>query len=337
MRRKTNYRDRITPGSTWDIKHLRDHLQAAVDLEFWTIPFYMAAMYSIRDPASAAYGLTLSVVNQEMFHVQLAANVANAYGCDVSFQEPKYDDADIPHIRFQLDDPNPTTIFHPYSAEIGPFDERRLNAMCLIEYPEWDTSRTPDRRERTSEYGSIGEFYQAVRVGMSELRGHVRGDRNQVNHFERFYQNFPHQTVTRDGDAGFQQALALVDAIVEQGEGQTQGDADVPREFVNTADGLQESWPHFRKFKSILDSGRLPEVYAAERHCISGAGVEAQQILAGDFQTFRATLKSMFAGEHPQDFGVQMFKLGGDILRCWQNGAIPRFAAVEQARPAGAA
>jgi hypothetical protein len=31
------------------------HLQAAVDLELWTIPFYMAAMYSIQDPATDAF------------------------------------------------------------------------------------------------------------------------------------------------------------------------------------------------------------------------------------------------------------------------------------------
>ena len=33
----------------WNQVTLRNHLQAAVDLEFWTIPFYMSAMYSLHE------------------------------------------------------------------------------------------------------------------------------------------------------------------------------------------------------------------------------------------------------------------------------------------------
>src|SRR5688572_2520585 len=64
----------------WTLEQLQEHLQAAVDLEFWTIPYYMAAAYSIKDQGEEAFQLVLSVVNQEMLHVQLAANIANAYG-----------------------------------------------------------------------------------------------------------------------------------------------------------------------------------------------------------------------------------------------------------------
>lgn len=62
----------------WTLAHLQQHLQYAIDLEFWTIPFYMSALYSIVDRTSDAFQYVQSVVNQEMLHLQLAANVANA-------------------------------------------------------------------------------------------------------------------------------------------------------------------------------------------------------------------------------------------------------------------
>ena len=45
------------PETDWTIKHLQEHLQAAVDLEFWTIPFYMSAMYSIKDRKQILFSL----------------------------------------------------------------------------------------------------------------------------------------------------------------------------------------------------------------------------------------------------------------------------------------
>jgi hypothetical protein len=311
----------------WDLSDLRSHLQGVVDLELWTIPFYLTALYSIKDPAGDAYQLIQSVVYQEMLHTQLACNVANAYGYSPRFQAPVYAGRDVPHLRFRLDTPNPTQVFSPYSAELGPLDELRLNTMCLIEYPEWDTERTPDLRPNREEYGSIGEFYAAVRAGMTELRSHVRGGVRQADHFQLYYQNFQRPVITRDGDEGYRQAMTLVDVITDQGEGQTQGDADVPAEFQNTADGMAESWPHFRKFMSIRSQGRLPETFEGVAEPPPGSpGERAQQRLIRDFRTFLLTLDDLFSCGHPEDFGPLMARLGGDILTCWQHGAIPRFS-----------
>jgi hypothetical protein len=311
----------------WDLQHLRSHLQGVADLELWTIPFYLAAMYSIKDPTQDAYQLIQSIVYQEMLHAQLACNIANAYGYSPTFTAPSYVGHDVPHLWFNLDVPNPTQTFHPYSAELGPLDEKRINTMCLIEYPEWDTEWTPDLRPNREEYGSIGEFYAAVRAGMSELRHHVRGGIKQVDDFRFFYENFSQPTITRDGYGGYQQAMTLVDLVTDQGEGQTQGDADVPAEFQNTADGLEESWPHFRKFMFIRALGELPETFDGLVEPPPGSpGHKAQQRLIQNFAAFLQTLDALFRGERPGDFGPLMAEVGGDILTCWQNDAIPRFS-----------
>src|SRR5215210_4733175 len=116
----------------WTIAHLRAHLQYAVDLELWTIPFYMSALFSVVDRTSAAYQLVQSVVHQEMLHLQLAANVANAYGLSPTFDAPRYVGQTIPHLDFSIDEPDPRPEFSPFSAEIGPLDAERVNAMCLV-------------------------------------------------------------------------------------------------------------------------------------------------------------------------------------------------------------
>ena len=310
----------------WTLDSLRTHLQGVVDLELWTIPYYLTAMYSIEDPADDAYQLIQSIVYQEMLHAQLACNIANAYGYSPTFTAPVYSGHDIPHLRFSLDVPNPTQTYTPYSAELGPLDERRVNAMCLIEYPEWDTERTPDLRPNREEYGSIGEFYAAVRAGMTELRDEVLGGVNQVDQFQFFYAGFSQPTITRNGYDGYQQAMTLVDVITDQGEGQTQGDAEVPAEFRNTADGLEESWPHFRKFSVIRALGQLPDTFSGQAEPPPGSpGHRAQERLVRDFAVFLQTLDALFRSERPGDFGPLMAKLGGDVLTCWQNDAIPRF------------
>ena len=313
----------------WNHTHLHEHLQGVVDLELWTIPYYLTVMSSIKDPASDAYRLIQTVVHQEMLHAQLASNIANAYGLRPRFTTPTYAGAAVPHINFALDEPNPTDLFHPYSAELGPLDDTRINTMCLIEYPEWQTQRQPDLREDQEEYGSIGEFYDAVRDGMRELRHLVRGGINQIEHFGGFYPDLAPLTITADGDAGFRQASALVDVITDQGEGQTEAVETVPVEMQNTADGMQESWPHYKKFEFIRQSSARPATYTGVRDPEPGTpGHQAQQILIRDFAAFLATLTEMFSGGQQSSvaFGVQMAKLGGDVLTCWHRNAIPKFS-----------
>ena len=183
----------------WTISHLHDHLQYAVDLEFWTVPFYMSALYSIVDRASDAFQFVQSVVNQEMLHVQLASNIANAYGLSPTFSPPIYAANKIPHLHFDQD---PVARFSPYSAEISPMDTERTNAMCLIEYPEGSHDhRTFRQREGIS---NIGAFYAAV-VRCRPVDGASAGRRQANRFFSAFYRNMPALTVQDSGQVGFSQ------------------------------------------------------------------------------------------------------------------------------------
>lgn len=310
----------------WTLGHLRDHLQAAVDLEFWTIPFYMSAMYSVVDRTSEAVQLIQTIVNQEMLHVQLASNIANSFGLSPAFKAPRYEGQTIPHLDFALDHPDPRPQFSPYSAEIGPLDERRINAMCLIEYPEWKTGHQPDLRDDVSEYGSIGEFYDAIQYGVTLLKAHIRGGANQVDHFAPFYDAMPQLSVTDSGEAGLRQVILLINTIREQGEGAGRKHASLPPAYQNTADDGSPALPHFAKFEQIRTAGPMPLTYPLKD---PGSWTDRdralQATLVETFTRFRAALTELFAGRNPPDFVPLMISVGAAIQNCWKNGVPPRF------------
>jgi hypothetical protein len=319
----------------WDITHLRQHLQYAIQLEYWTVPFYMCAMYSIKDPTSDAFKLLQSIAHQEMLHMQLACNVANAFDTEIDevqvFATPAYVGTQVPHLQFtdgelNRDPFDPSLSYRPYSAELGPLDEPRINAMCLIEYPEIDSGEPPQLKENVSEYSSIGQFYQAVLFGAGQLADQIRGNFNQVDHFSRFYQGFPDQTITLDARPGYAQVTRLLNAITDQGEGVRRSD-EVPPDYRNTADGFNNSQDHFDKFNLIKSLTQRPECYSGVANPPPGSeGARAQQILIEQFKRFRADLVSEFNGHHSPNFGPNMASLGGAFLNCWKNGALPRLA-----------
>ena len=319
----------------WTLEQLQEHLQYAIDLELWTIPYYMSAMFSIKDPGTEATQLLRTVVNQEMLHMQLAANVANAYGVDVRIDPPVYGHG-IPHLDFALDDPDPRVFFTPNSSRIGPFDETRLNTMCLIEFPDTNdrTSTDPDQ----DEYGSIGEFYASVSVGAEQLKHEIIGNRNQLDVFSRFYPGMAFSTVTRDGEYGWPQVDALVSTIVAQGEGGidrrlrmhlaelSPGDRPfdtwIPAAMQNLADDLRPQADHFEKF-FYLKGQDAPEVYELGQS--TPAGVAAQARLVRNFAELCAILQSEFRGQGGE-FSPLMFQIGGDMVSCWRHGVVPRFS-----------
>jgi hypothetical protein len=331
----------------WDLTHLQRHLQAAADLEAWTIPYYMAPMFSIVDRSSDAYQLIQSVVHQEMLHLQLVSNVANAYGYSPTFG-PKtfpYEGEEVPHLNFDLDPDNPKELFSPFSAEIGPLDEKRINGMCLVEYPEWDTGGEPDFNEDISDYGSIGEFYDAVEDGARQLSSKIMGGRHQIDMFSAFYRNLPRTTVELSGDAGLAEVDMLIDVIRDQGEaakradqalkrpdpgdGEPSGTTRVEFAFRNTADDSNPDLSHYDKFLKIREQARLHELpatypvkdpadYSAEDH-------KRLKILVDHFAEFMTGLGDLFAGRKPGDFAPLMVTIGGSILACWKSGVTPKF------------
>lgn len=311
----------------WSIDKLHTHLKAMIDLEFWTIPYYFTAMYSIEDQHHPAFKTIMNVVNEEMLHVELACNIANAFGVDLKnhFTAPLYGKG-IPHLSFALDTPSPIGTFKPYSSELGPLDEKRINTMCLIEYPQWRTGEGVNLRDSITKYGSIAAFYEATRYGASLHADKIRGNRNQVDIFANFFGNFKQQTISENTTKGMKQIYHLMEAIVYQGEGKTEGQANIPPVFQNTIDDPEPEIDHYRKFLSIRDLPKLPEIYHGVTHPSHSAGREAQVALIEGFNKLLSGLNKLFSGQENPHFGREMSSIGSYILNCWKNGAIPKFS-----------
>ena len=308
----------------WTIGHLRAHLQFAVDLELWTIPFYMSALFSIVDRSSAAYQLVQSVVHQEMLHLQLASNIANAYGLSPTFSAPRYVGQTIPHLDFSIDEPDPRPEFSPFTAEIGPLDSERVNAMCLIEFPEWG-EHPPDLHDDVTEYGSIGAFYDAVEYGARLLQTHLQGGVRQVDYFSAFYRDLPALTVSQSGPAGFRQVALLLSVIRAQGEGD-KGRGDLPAPFRNTADDGTAAQDHYEKFLTIRGAALPPTYPVKPASAWSDQERDLQAHLVARFDELRAAMTAMFAGGGTGPFLSVMVNVGAAIQTCWKRGLVPRFS-----------
>ena len=311
----------------WNLEHLKIHLQAAVDLEFWTIPFYMSVMYSIKDKTSDSYQLIRTVVNQEMLHLQSAANIANAYGLSPTIDAPIYEGTTIPHLDFSLDDPDKIKPYLPYTAEIGPLDLKHINAMCLVEIPDYETHENVQLHSNIEEYGSIGAFYEALRLGASLLKHHIKGGIKQVNFFSAFYRNVPNMIITESKDNGFNQVDLLINLITDQGEGQSKIDESIPKTFQNTADDTSPEDDHFNKFNQIKDNPPLPETFRVKPVSkYTKKDKELEIILLEQFVELRAALQGLFNGENPDNFFAIMASVGGAIRNCWKNGVTPKYS-----------
>src|SRR6188768_3213958 len=126
----------------WDKAELHTHLQHALDLEVWTVPLYLTALYSIRDLTKIkhkdfpeAAKLIYSVVVQEMLHVELVCNLSNALGHTPKFKYPQYDSVKgIPFIQ-------PKENFIPdrikgYEVKPQALTAECLRLFCAIELPQ---------------------------------------------------------------------------------------------------------------------------------------------------------------------------------------------------------
>ena len=230
-------------GSQWTEQALLAHLQDAVELELYTIPLYLCAMYSLTPAAQGetgnnAFSLIQSVVNEEMLHLELACNTLNAAGGHpvlTGGAAPSYP-SPIPFI-----DP-------PLSMELSPVSLRQILLFMQIELPSYDdpeadTSPEPD-------YDTIGAFYDAVEAGLAEVDSFPGNQNLQAS-------GVFSDDVAVTNLSSADQALNL---IVSQGEGSS----------MTNPDDSEGNLAHYYRFAQIASnpqwivgntSGGQPRVY----------------------------------------------------------------------------
>jgi len=139
------------PRAAHDIVWLKRSLQAAVELEFATIPPYLCALWSIKDASGEAYDRILGIVLQEMLHMGLACNMLTTIGETPAINSP----STVPKYPGQLPGgvkPELTIALQGLSKDVVE------NVFMQIEFPE----HGPVRVALEETFASIGAFYDAI-------------------------------------------------------------------------------------------------------------------------------------------------------------------------------
>ncbi|WP_107040372.1 ferritin-like domain-containing protein [Brumimicrobium mesophilum] len=318
----------------WKKQDFYNHLQHAVDLELWTIPLYMTSLYSIKEieglspiQYSKTAKLILSVINEEMLHLEIACNLCNALGYSPVINPPVYSkDNGIPFLK-------PNKLPHDlrdYSLQLGPLDVNQLKLFCAIEFPQ---KVGAEFWENTQEFESIAELYAAISIGVENFWEECFDPEN-----EKQKSNFKGYESKNNSNLGFSQnidslenALKGIEAIIEQGEG-AEGNSipDLYRPPI-----LEENQPyhpgwfegdicHFQKFHLLLKNPEiLPVTYKISENSSNGI---AQRSLNSCYSNFLNELEISFNTKNntmTSGFWTSMMELPRKIQQVWASGICP--------------
>lgn len=225
-------------------KELVAHLGIAMQLEHATIPPYLCALYSIRDPDvenPEAARVLRSVVVEEMLHMTLVANLLNAIQ-----KGPRYRGLDIDRPGFVPTYP----AFLPNSDQAFKVHLRRFSPEAIENFLQIEQPASEDAEPKHDDYSSIGQFYSAIK---DELEDFCReygedalfiGDRaRQVG--PEFYYNGGGEVFEVTDYASAHRAIKV---ITDEGEGFNQTIFSGDHEQF----GERRDPAHYYKFSQVL-------------------------------------------------------------------------------------
>ena len=329
---------------SWDKADLHHHLQHAMDLELWTIPLYLTALYSIKDlhrkPHSEypdAAKLIFSVVIQEMLHLELVCNITNALGFSPKFSSPCYDEqVGIPFIHPKHG--NLPRNLRGYSVKPQALNQNSLRLFCAIELPQ------PKKEivwEKQNTYHSIADLYEALREGIPPLWDSCYVGDKQNTKQKNTFQEYHNQGGKSHGFSqivtSIDTAMKAIEAIIEQGEG---ADAHFvpaayrpPRKQKGKEDetsAYKGYLSHYQKFRILLHAyHHLPEVYDEREDATDLTAQHEMEVVFSDFLT---ELQVHFNGNgetFPDSFWQKMRAFGPAIAAVWESGRCPWFNGVK--------
>lgn len=244
---------------------LQQAAQLAIQIEFTTIPAYLTALYSIKQPDSQAYQLLRSVVMEEMFHVNQAANLLVGIG-----GLPKFTGDAVPQYPGYLPHANPEVT--PYVGLYRASPEVFENVFAAIETPA-----PAHAQPQGSCYDTIAQVYEAVTQALENYQGPEPLFRQNPDGRQRtdiYLGKFGGNPVKV---CCMESALCGIKQITQQGEGSVpEGQSYVPLEpwgaynhYGQRTDGtygpiigVPAEMSHFKKFRTVaLDKANFPPTY----------------------------------------------------------------------------
>jgi len=227
------------------VEDIRTHVQAAIDLEFSTLPPYLYAKLTMMPGTNAAALQRLDVVvGQEMVHMCLASNIMNAIGGTVGINPPKYPG------------PLPGDVDATHTAHLYPFSLAAMEQGKWIEEPNAPIKPSLRAAAVANAPVTIGEFYALLDAALALLPASAWSvGRNQIDD-EQF---FAGQLFAVNN---YSDAHRAIQDIVSEGEG-----TPVAPEQTGSPLDFHDELAHYYRFwevarDQVLDKAGTPSGYA---------------------------------------------------------------------------
>jgi hypothetical protein len=232
---------------------LVEHLIDALQLEHATIPPYLCALYSIRDPDREnreAASVLRSVAVEEMLHMTLVANLLNAI--QATPREPGESAAgvDVDRKGFIPDYP----AYLPRSNEAFEVHLRKFSPEAIENFLQIEQPAEPNAESQHDTYDSIGQFYAAIKDELFDIchdfseKDLFLGDASRQITPEYYYSGGGEVVPVAD----YESAHRAIKIIVDEGEGFSDSIFSGDHEQF----GEQLDLAHYFKFNQIL-AGRF--------------------------------------------------------------------------------
>lgn len=218
------------------IEDLERVLKLAMTIEFATVPLYLTAAYSIKNPASRSFQLIMSVVIEEMLHIAQAGNLLVSIGGKPALAPPPEYPTPIPcHCSKE-------PILELQKASIDLME----NVFMAIETPQDSIKLDEDC------FKTIGQLYESISKGFKHLEKEIPFETE--GQFESIYYGSGGKLVIVKN---LESADEAINEIVAQGEGTIIGSKNHKlQESKWEHYGPNGEWAlsHYYRFKLMADS-----------------------------------------------------------------------------------
>ncbi len=194
------------PADSRDVSWLRESLQAAIELEFSTLPIYLSGMWSIKNQSGEVYDLINSVVLEEMLHLGFACNMLTAIGGTPEFVAPTYPG----HL--------PGGVLPDLEVYLAGLSPETLDMYMAIEEPEHPLAAVE------TDDPTIGMFYDAIRELFQVLSPPISTDKQLATTLSVPNPDGSSATIREPLTvlASLDDVLTAIATIKDQGEGNAQ-------------------------------------------------------------------------------------------------------------------
>lgn len=222
-------------GKDW----LKKALQWAIELEFFTIPPYLTAFWSVKDHRDPVAVAIREVLVEEMLHMSLACNMLVAIG-----GKPRiYDAKVVPKYPNRL----PGGVKPSLHVSLEGLSKQALHTFMKIEEPEEDIAHL-ETVEAVKTYPRIGAFYDDIKLVFENVDPKFCREGQIEAYFGESQQ--PNGSNVPKNIGSLDDVNAAIDLIKDQGEGTSE----------SVKDEDTDELAHYYRFKEVAVGRKIIEV-----------------------------------------------------------------------------